>query len=273
MANTAGCACKASSGCRGWEGAGKGEGGTLSGMQGIGWDAAALAEHHPPRASFPHPPPTPPPASRAAQALATYLDVLSRRPACVEALQGCSQVYKASSLLSDAVACLRRALAIQPEAPGLRPALAAALTDLGTAEKLAGVAGWRARYVEALEVQPGHAQAHYNLGVAAGEAGQPDKAAAHYRAAVAAAPACAEAWCNLGVILRSRVRGAWWFGGRFAPWLIGLVWRRGRGRMRARLPSTRMHPGLWAESGWLDGCCIGACGGFRADWRVGGSGA
>lgn len=146
----------------------------------------------------PHPPPGP------AQALASYLEALLSHPTNIDALLGCASVYTASALLLEALKCLERARGLAPTRTDVLQALANVLTDLGTAEKLTRVPGWRGRYEAALEACPSHAQAHYNLGVAAGEEGRAEEAAAHYRDAVRAAPACAEAWCNLGVVLRSQ---------------------------------------------------------------------
>ncbi|KAL6769284.1 OGT1 [Auxenochlorella protothecoides x Auxenochlorella symbiontica] len=137
-------------------------------------------------------------------ALAAYLEALLSHPTNIDALLGCASVYTASALPLEALKCLERARGLAPTRADVLQALANVLTDLGTAEKLTRVPGWRGRYEAALEACPSHAQAHYNLGVAAGEEGQAAEAAAHYRDAVRAAPACAEAWCNLGVVLRSQ---------------------------------------------------------------------
>jgi len=65
-------------------------------------------------------------------------------------------------------------------------------------------AGASAAYREALILDPGHAEAHLNLGRLLHEQGILDEAEAHYRAAVAADPANARALYNLGVALEDR---------------------------------------------------------------------
>ena len=55
---------------------------------------------------------------------------------------------------------------------------------------------------------PKYPAAFYNQGVVHSEGGRPDAAIASYRRAVELQPTYAEAWCNLGVILRSQVSGA-----------------------------------------------------------------
>src|SRR5262249_28980647 len=59
----------------------------------------------------------------------------------------------------------------------------------------------RAAYVRAVEIDPGHAAAHVNLGRLLHEAGEIDAAERHYRSALAAQPADATAAFNLGVAL------------------------------------------------------------------------
>ena len=76
----------------------------------------------------------------------------------------------------------------------------------GTHAKLAREAGWRRLYERAVAVCPSYAPALYNLGVAAGEAGDVAGAVAFYRKAVALQRAYPEAWCNMGVLLRAEVR-------------------------------------------------------------------
>lgn len=60
-------------------------------------------------------------------------------------------------------------------------------------------------YRKAVKVCPSYAPAHYNLGVAAGEAGDLEAAKAHYQQAVLLEPRYAEAHCNLGVIHKAQV--------------------------------------------------------------------
>jgi tetratricopeptide (TPR) repeat protein len=63
-----------------------------------------------------------------------------------------------------------------------------------------------AAYRRALELEPGHAEAHLNLGRLLHEGGDLDGAEAHYRAALEADPGSARAHFNLGVTLEDRGR-------------------------------------------------------------------
>ncbi len=63
-----------------------------------------------------------------------------------------------------------------------------------------------AAYRGALAVEPGHADAHLNLGRLLHESGELDEAEAHYRAAAAADLERAPAFFNLGVVLEDQGR-------------------------------------------------------------------
>jgi protein O-GlcNAc transferase len=159
---------------------------------------------------------------RGAEALAAYASALAADPAHAEALLGCAGVYRGAGMLEEALAALEQARALAGPPPagdaacagGAEASLAAriaaaraeVLTDTGTAMKAAGREGWRARYEAALEAAPSYAPAHYNLGVAAAEAGAPEEALARYARAVELAPGYAEAWCNAGALHRAAGR-------------------------------------------------------------------
>lgn len=64
----------------------------------------------------------------------------------------------------------------------------------------------RDAYLRALELDPGHAEAHLNLGRLLHEAGAVAEAEAHYRTALEADPASARAFYNLGVALEDQAR-------------------------------------------------------------------
>lgn len=87
-------------------------------------------------------------------------------------------------------------------------AYAVILTDAGTVEKVAGTGStsWKEKYRKAIEVCPSHAPAHYNLGVAASEAGDEESALKHYEKAVELHPDYVEALVNMGVIFQGRGR-------------------------------------------------------------------
>lgn len=85
-------------------------------------------------------------------------------------------------------------------------AYASILTDAATAEKLNGDVEWEDKYLKAVHVCPGYAPGHYNLGVAATEAGRDDKALLCYEKAIELHPEYVEALSNMGVILQSQGR-------------------------------------------------------------------
>ena len=66
----------------------------------------------------------------------------------------------------------------------------------------------KAAYREALDLEPGHADAHLNLGRLLHEEGALAKAEDHYRAAVAADPTVSRGFYNLGVALEDQGRPA-----------------------------------------------------------------
>lgn len=59
-------------------------------------------------------------------------------------------------------------------------------------------------YRRAIELDPGHADAHLNLGRLLHEGGEPEEAESHYRQALAADPSSAMAAYNLAVLLEDR---------------------------------------------------------------------
>ena len=65
-----------------------------------------------------------------------------------------------------------------------------------------------AAYATALTLDPGHADAHLNLGRLLHEAGRVPEAERHYRGALASDPGSAQASYNLGVALEDQRRSA-----------------------------------------------------------------
>lgn len=138
----------------------------------------------------------------AAFAGALYIDNDS-----VEALMSCAALLKSRDQLDGAVELLERAAKLDPHNKDINKALAVLLTDLGTQCKLSSLGkDWESRYRRALESDPAYAPAHYNLGVAAAEAGNNEQALEYYKTAVRLHPRYAEAWCNTGVIHRAEGR-------------------------------------------------------------------
>lgn len=80
--------------------------------------------------------------------------------------------------------------------------------DVGLDLEPADPAGAMTAYGTALALDPGHADAHLNLGRLLHEAGRVPEAERHYRAALASDPRSAQASYNLGVALEDQGRSA-----------------------------------------------------------------
>jgi len=111
------------------------------------------------------------------------------------------EAYRALGRLSDAVACYRRALALEPGFAEAHYNLGNALMDQGKLDEAV------ASYRRALALRPDYAEAHNNLGVAYREQKKLDEAVACCRRALALKPDYAEAHNNLGVA--SKEQGRW----------------------------------------------------------------
>jgi tetratricopeptide (TPR) repeat protein len=59
-------------------------------------------------------------------------------------------------------------------------------------------------YHRALEMDPGHTRANFNMGVLLQQLQRPQEAVRHYSAAIDADPACAKAWVNWGNVLKDQ---------------------------------------------------------------------
>lgn len=169
-----------------------------------------------------------------AQAVAAFASALAANPSDVRSLLGYAGLLKDGGQLEEAIVLLERAqeevasfldgasddensptsgsqqgtaATAELEALGAQVshALAMSLTDLGTRLKLSGKNTWRERYDAALRACPSYAPAHYNLGVAAAEAGDAKVALQRYTKAVQLEPRYVEAWCNMGIIHKNEV--------------------------------------------------------------------
>jgi Flp pilus assembly protein TadD/2-polyprenyl-3-methyl-5-hydroxy-6-metoxy-1,4-benzoquinol methylase len=97
--------------------------------------------------------------------------------------------------LDQAIALYRQALALKPDLAGAHSNLGTALCDLGMLEQA------EASYRNALALLPGQAEAHNNLGTVLFERGKLDEAISGYRAALSLRPDYAEALNNLSAAL------------------------------------------------------------------------
>lgn len=127
------------------------------------------------------------------QAIALYQQALAIQPDFAEAEINLATALQQTGAVTQAIAHLRRAV-------GQRPDLAVAHYNLGNALAADGQDP-RPAYREAVALEPGYADAWYNLAVAQEAANDSADAQASYRNATAAFPAFAAAHLNLGVLL------------------------------------------------------------------------
>ncbi|BBK39922.1 hypothetical protein STAQ_50000 [Allostella sp. ATCC 35155] len=133
-------------------------------------------------------------AGRLAEAEALFRARLGRRGDDARALHGLAAVALRTGHAGPAVALLRRAAALQPTAD--------MLVDLGLALGLTGDRdGAIAAERRALDLDPDHAQAHYNLACDLQAANALAEAIGHYRRATRSAPGHVDAWNNLAQAL------------------------------------------------------------------------
>jgi len=133
--------------------------------------------------------------SRLQEADALYAAVCKADGADTEAWVMRGVITRKLGQFDEAVACCRRALAIQPR-------LATAYHALGAAEQCRGrMDDAIANYRRALQLQPDYADAHYFLANALREVGAINEAVASYRQAVKLQPDFVEALSNLGATL------------------------------------------------------------------------
>lgn len=102
----------------------------------------------------------------------------------------------------------RPATTVHPLNPSGGPPPSTADDWYDTALDLEGEAPERAKeaYLRVLAIEPGHVEAHLNLGRLLHEEGEVAEAEAHYRTALEADPASARAFYNLGVALEDQGR-------------------------------------------------------------------
>lgn len=127
--------------------------------------------------------------------LVLWADSVVHRPDNEVALSNLGLAYSDRDREEEAIACYRRALAVNPRHTEAHYNLATSLSQLGRTEEAV------AEYEAALRLAPDFAAAHNNLGTALLKLGRRDEAAAQYREAARLDPALADAPNNLGNLL------------------------------------------------------------------------
>jgi protein O-GlcNAc transferase len=153
-----------------------------------------------------------------AKCLGLLGQALAYHPSHVHSITTYAEIQKDVGNFGAALEMIEKAHRIVVERVGhgdevektVKRAYAGILVEAGTSEKLhtggkgsvGQLSSWEKKYLEAREVCPDFAPAHYNLGVAASEAGDVDSALEYYRQATEIHPEYVEALCNMGVILQ-----------------------------------------------------------------------
>ena len=143
-----------------------------------------------------------------AMALGCLAGALSHDPGHVRSLMRYALIQKDFGKYESSLDMMEKAYACMgsDEEEEVCHVYASILTDAATAEKCCGTMGWKEKYLKAVEVCPGYAPGHYNLGVAATESGDPVEALLCYEKAVELHPEYVEALSNMGVILQNQGR-------------------------------------------------------------------
>jgi len=134
------------------------------------------------------------------QALELIGRAIARKPDVGSFHANLAEAHRALGQLDRAVAAARTALRLQPEHAEAANNLGLALLDQGNTEQ--AIHWFRA----ALRSRPNEAMVHNNLGNALRLHGEPSQALAHFRNAVQQNPNLAQAHCNLGQLLLEQYR-------------------------------------------------------------------
>jgi len=137
---------------------------------------------------------------RLPEARQCYDEVLKRDPGHAEALHLSGVIGFQTGQLEQGVDLVRRAIALNPNAPAPHANLGQALIGLGRYAEAAETLGL------AVALQPGAARVHASLGVALLELGETQAALARFEAALALQPAFAEAHNSRGLALHRLAR-------------------------------------------------------------------
>ncbi len=100
--------------------------------------------------------------------------------------------------MDEAIACVKKAIELNPKFPGGHNSLGNALRDKGQVDEAI------ACHKKAIELDPKFPGAHFNLGNELRDKGQVDEAIACYRKAIELDPKYAVAHNNLGIALRQK---------------------------------------------------------------------
>ncbi|MDJ0556360.1 MAG: tetratricopeptide repeat protein [Microcoleaceae cyanobacterium MO_207.B10] len=114
----------------------------------------------------------------------------------IEALTGQAELYYAQGELSEAIACCRQALNLQPNWAPTYVTLANIFQAQGQISEAINI------YYKAIELNPNLAQAHVNLGSMFYRQGRLEEAIASYRKAIQLQPNMAPAYWNLARVLQ-----------------------------------------------------------------------
>lgn len=135
-----------------------------------------------------------------AAAMKLYKRVLRREPAHIEAQINLATALKQMGRTQEAIAQMRRTLALNDQLPAL-------WFNLGNALQAEGeLAEAQEAYERAIASQPNMYQAHFNLANLRRDVGQNRLAEQHYRKVIALKADMAHAYMNLGNLLRSEGR-------------------------------------------------------------------
>ncbi len=139
---------------------------------------------------------------RLVEAINSYRNVVRANPRHAEALNLLGLAHFAHGEPKEAIASLRKALALQPDLPGGYFNLGQILQGQGQ------IADAVAQYEKAVALKPDDVEAHLRLGHLLPTQDRPAEALPHFECAVAIAPNNAEARVNLGVTFNALERPA-----------------------------------------------------------------
>jgi Flp pilus assembly protein TadD len=129
------------------------------------------------------------------EAVACYRKAIALDPKYAHAHENLGVALVNQGKVEEAVACYRKAIALDPQVAAYHHNLGVTLDGKGQVDEAIVC------YRKAIALDPQHVLAHYNLGVALHGKGKLEEAVACYRKAVALDPAHVQAHENLGIAL------------------------------------------------------------------------